>query len=117
MIQARSHNLRRRGRKFWTDSFAIDTESVPGFLSELSESILQCGKTLRLLKICSPKVISFRCIKLIFHRFNRERIKRLPNIYVTLESRMQCVFQCSTGSKGLPERVHAARTAAKMSGI
>ncbi|CAL1683093.1 unnamed protein product [Lasius platythorax] len=55
MIQARSHNLRRRGRKFWTDSFAIDTESVPGFLSELSESILQCGKTLRLLKICSPK--------------------------------------------------------------
>lgn len=55
MIQPRSHNLRKRGRKFWTDSFAIDTESVPGFLSELSESILQCGKTLRLLKICSPK--------------------------------------------------------------
>lgn len=55
MIQSRSHNLRKKGRKFWTDSFAIDTESVPGFLSELSESILQCGKTLRLLKICSPK--------------------------------------------------------------
>ncbi|XP_029173958.1 gamma-tubulin complex component 6 [Nylanderia fulva] len=55
MIQARSHNLRKRGRKFWTDSFAIDPESVPGFLSELSESILQCGKTLRLLKICNPK--------------------------------------------------------------
>lgn len=55
MIQARSHYLRKRGRKFWTESFAIDTESVPGFLSELSESILQCGKTLRLLKICSPK--------------------------------------------------------------
>lgn len=57
MIQARSHYLRKRGRKFWTESFAIDTKSVPGFLSELSESILQCGKTLRLLKICSPKVI------------------------------------------------------------
>ncbi|XP_011268739.2 gamma-tubulin complex component 6 [Camponotus floridanus] len=55
MIQSRSHNLRKKGRKFWTDSFAIDTESVPGFLSELSESILECGKTLRLLKICSPK--------------------------------------------------------------
>ncbi|EGI61171.1 PREDICTED: gamma-tubulin complex component 6 [Acromyrmex echinatior] len=55
MIQARSHYLRKRGRKFWTESFTIDTESVPGFLSELSESILQCGKTLRLLKICSPK--------------------------------------------------------------
>lgn len=55
MIQARSHYLRKRGRKFWTESFMIDTESVPGFLSELSESILQCGKTLRLLKTCSPK--------------------------------------------------------------
>ncbi|KYM96761.1 Gamma-tubulin complex component 6 [Cyphomyrmex costatus] len=55
MIQARSHYLRKRGRKFWTEGFAIDTKSVPGFLSELSESILQCGKTLRLLKICSPK--------------------------------------------------------------
>ncbi|XP_036148295.1 gamma-tubulin complex component 6 isoform X2 [Monomorium pharaonis] len=55
MIQARSHYLRKRTRKFWTESFAIDTKSVPGFLSELSESILQCGKTLRLLKICSPK--------------------------------------------------------------
>ncbi|XP_072760196.1 uncharacterized protein Grip163 [Anoplolepis gracilipes] len=55
MIQPQSHNLRKRGRKFWTDSFAIDTESVPGFLSELSDSILQCGKTLRLLKICNPK--------------------------------------------------------------
>ncbi|KYN13049.1 Gamma-tubulin complex component 6 [Trachymyrmex cornetzi] len=55
MIEARSHYLRKRGRKFWTESFAIDTKSVPGFLSELSESILQCGKTLRLLKICSPK--------------------------------------------------------------
>ncbi|XP_011642572.1 gamma-tubulin complex component 6 isoform X1 [Pogonomyrmex barbatus] len=55
MIQVRSHYLRKRGRKFWTESFAIDTESVPGFLSELSESILQCGKTLRLLKICNPK--------------------------------------------------------------
>lgn len=57
MIQARSHYLRKKGRKFWTESFVIDTKSVPGFLSELSESILQCGKTLRLLKICSPKVI------------------------------------------------------------
>lgn len=55
MIQARPQYLRKRGRKFWTESFAIDAESVPGFLSELSESILQCGKTLRLLKICNPK--------------------------------------------------------------
>ncbi|XP_070163267.1 gamma-tubulin complex component 6 isoform X2 [Polyergus mexicanus] len=55
MIQSRSHNVRKRGRKFWTDSFTIDTESIPGFLSKLSEPILQCGKTLRLLKICNPK--------------------------------------------------------------
>ncbi|XP_029672354.1 gamma-tubulin complex component 6 [Formica exsecta] len=63
MIQSRSHNLRKRGRKFWTDSFTIDTESIPGFLSKLSEPILQCGKTLRLLKICNPKnpvcIVSF----------------------------------------------------------
>ncbi|EFN83778.1 gamma-tubulin complex component 6 isoform X2 [Harpegnathos saltator] len=55
MIQVRSQYLRKRGRKFWTEGFAIDVDSVPGFLSDLSESILQCGKTLRLLKICSPK--------------------------------------------------------------
>ncbi|XP_032673077.1 gamma-tubulin complex component 6 isoform X2 [Odontomachus brunneus] len=55
MIQMRSQHLRKRGRKFWTEGFAVDTDSVPGFLSDLSESILRCGKTLRLLKICSPK--------------------------------------------------------------
>ncbi|XP_014477340.1 PREDICTED: gamma-tubulin complex component 6 [Dinoponera quadriceps] len=55
MIQTRSQYLRKRGRKFWTNAFAIDAGAVPGFLSDLSESILRCGKTLRLLKICSPK--------------------------------------------------------------
>jgi len=113
MIQARSHYLRKRGRKFWTESFAIDTESVPGFLSELSESILQCGKTLRLLKICSPKVITFYLVD--FYQFNHESIKRF-NICI-LESCMQCVSQCSTGSESLFERVHVTRAVIKMSGI
>ncbi|KAG7209595.1 hypothetical protein KM043_011255 [Ampulex compressa] len=55
MIKAKPQYLCIRGHTFWTKSFAIRTESVPGFLSVLTESILQCGKTLRLLRTCDPK--------------------------------------------------------------
>lgn len=52
MIKTRSQYLRNRGHKFWTKSFSVHNEAVPGFLSGLTDSILQCGKTVRLLRIC-----------------------------------------------------------------
>lgn len=55
MIKIRSQYLRYRGHKFWSKCFGIYRESVPGFLDNLTESILRCGKTVRLLKICDPK--------------------------------------------------------------
>ncbi|XP_015591181.1 gamma-tubulin complex component 6 isoform X2 [Cephus cinctus] len=55
MIQMRPQYLRQRGRKFWTKGFGINTKSVPRFLDSLTESILQCGKAVRLLKLCDPK--------------------------------------------------------------
>ena len=55
MIQVRPQYLRNRGQRFWTKSFSICNEAVPGFLTDLAESILQCGKTVRLLRICDTK--------------------------------------------------------------
>ncbi|XP_015183133.1 PREDICTED: gamma-tubulin complex component 6 [Polistes dominula] len=55
MIKEHSQFLRSKGPKFWTKSFTVHHESVPSFLTRLTESILQCGKAVRLLKICDPK--------------------------------------------------------------
>ncbi|XP_015438948.1 PREDICTED: gamma-tubulin complex component 6 [Dufourea novaeangliae] len=55
MIKTRSQYLRNRDHKFWTKSFSVRNEAIPGFLSSLAESILQCGKTVRLLRICDTK--------------------------------------------------------------
>ncbi|XP_076680374.1 gamma-tubulin complex component 6 isoform X2 [Andrena cerasifolii] len=55
MIQVRPQYLRNRSQRFWTKSFSVCNEAVPGFLTDLAESILQCGKTVRLLRICDTK--------------------------------------------------------------
>ncbi|XP_043252433.1 gamma-tubulin complex component 6 isoform X2 [Colletes gigas] len=55
MIKTRPQYLRNRGHKFWTKSFSVCNEVVPGFLIGLTEAILQCGKTVRLLRICDSK--------------------------------------------------------------
>ncbi|KAI4498023.1 hypothetical protein M0802_006847 [Mischocyttarus mexicanus] len=55
MIKEHSQFLRTKGPKFWTKSFTVHHESVPSFLNRLTDSILQCGKAVRLLKICDPK--------------------------------------------------------------
>nr|XP_034191559.1 gamma-tubulin complex component 6 isoform X1 [Osmia lignaria] len=55
MIKTRPQYLRNRGHRFWTKSFSVFSDSVPGFLNDLAESILQCGKTVRLLRTCDPK--------------------------------------------------------------
>lgn len=56
MIKTRPQYLRNRSHKFWTKSFSICNDEVPGFLNDLAESILQCGKTVRLLRTCDSKV-------------------------------------------------------------
>ncbi|XP_031845886.2 gamma-tubulin complex component 6 isoform X2 [Nomia melanderi] len=55
MIKTRPQYLRSRDYKFWTKTFIVRNEAIPGFLSGLSESILQCGKTVRLLRVCNAK--------------------------------------------------------------
>ncbi|XP_043279074.1 gamma-tubulin complex component 6 [Venturia canescens] len=55
MIRIRPQYIREKGHGFWTKAYAINKNSVPGFLANLTESILQCGKTVRLLKICNAK--------------------------------------------------------------
>ncbi|XP_011503260.1 PREDICTED: gamma-tubulin complex component 6 [Ceratosolen solmsi marchali] len=55
IIKVRTQYLRIRGHRFWTRAFGINQKSVPGFLSELTDSILQCGKAVALLRICNPK--------------------------------------------------------------
>ncbi|KOX79233.1 Gamma-tubulin complex component 6 [Melipona quadrifasciata] len=55
MIKTRPQYLRNRSHKFWTKSFSICNDEMPGFLNDLAESILQCGKTVRLLRTCDSK--------------------------------------------------------------
>ena len=55
MIKVRARYLRDKCRTFWNAGYGINMKSVPGFLDNLAEPILQCGKTVRLLKICDPK--------------------------------------------------------------
>ncbi|XP_048504747.1 gamma-tubulin complex component 6 [Athalia rosae] len=55
MIKVKPQYLRQRGHRFWTKGFAINQKSVPGFLKELTDAILQCGKAVRLLKVCDSK--------------------------------------------------------------
>ncbi|OXU27717.1 hypothetical protein TSAR_004634 [Trichomalopsis sarcophagae] len=55
MIRVRPQYLRTQGHRFWTRAFSINRASVPGFLSRLTDTILQCGKAVTLLKICDPQ--------------------------------------------------------------
>lgn len=43
-----------RARIYWTRAFSLRQNSVPEFLSELKNDILQCGKAMHLLKMCNP---------------------------------------------------------------
>ncbi|XP_043471897.1 gamma-tubulin complex component 6 [Leptopilina heterotoma] len=65
MIKVKPHYVRLKDRKFWTRAFTINNQSVPGFLRSFTDSILECGKTVRLLKICDPKnavcIVSSTC--------------------------------------------------------
>ena len=65
MIKTKSKYLNVKAHRFWTRAFEINTKNVPGFLSDLTDSILECGKAIRLLKICDPKVRKY-----YFHIFN-----------------------------------------------
>ncbi|KAJ3646288.1 hypothetical protein Zmor_023880 [Zophobas morio] len=43
-----------RGRTYWTRSYFIREDVVPDFLLDLIMDILNCGKTMNLLKLCMP---------------------------------------------------------------
>ncbi|KAJ8664580.1 hypothetical protein QAD02_006242 [Eretmocerus hayati] len=55
MIKVRPQYLRTRSHRFWTRGFSINQQCVPGFLSGLADTILQCGKAVSLLRICDPQ--------------------------------------------------------------
>lgn len=55
MIRQRPQFLHEKSHRFWTKAYALNGNSVPGFLSHLTDSIIECGKTVKLLKICDPK--------------------------------------------------------------
>ncbi|KAJ8877699.1 hypothetical protein PR048_022154 [Dryococelus australis] len=52
-------------RSYWNRGFSLDDSEVPAFLLGLQDSILQCAKTIALLKRCNPKdplcVVGERC--------------------------------------------------------
>lgn len=45
-----------RGRTYWTRSYSIREDIVPDFLVDLRMDILNCGKSMNLLKLCLQSV-------------------------------------------------------------
>ncbi|XP_076160532.1 gamma-tubulin complex component 6 isoform X3 [Ptiloglossa arizonensis] len=85
MIKTRPQYLRSRGHKFWTKSFSVCNEAVPGFLTDLAESILQCGKTVRLLRICDSKnPVCYVCIT------EQPEVKVCLNVSTLYEQSLRC---------------------------
>ncbi|XP_055998432.1 gamma-tubulin complex component 6-like isoform X2 [Ostrea edulis] len=57
MITVNDDYLRFRDKHYWTHSYTMtdrDVEFVPGFLHNLASDIFICGKSLNLLRTCSP---------------------------------------------------------------
>ncbi|XP_043790294.1 gamma-tubulin complex component 6 isoform X2 [Apis laboriosa] len=81
MIKTRPQYLRSRSHKFWTKSFSIYNDAVPVFLNDLAESILQCGKTNPICRVCITEqpdinvclsVIALRDQSLRYHEYEKK---------------------------------------------
>lgn len=55
-MQLQPSVLNKRNRSYWTQGFVLLEGRVPGFLKGLEDQLLKCGKAVRLLKLCNPKV-------------------------------------------------------------
>lgn len=64
-VKSASKYLMTRGRTFWTRSFNIQQDTVPHFLENLKENILNCGKSMNLLKLSHPQVLCCYLIEFI----------------------------------------------------
>ncbi|XP_067011567.2 gamma-tubulin complex component 6 [Anabrus simplex] len=54
-IQVNPRMCLSRSRAYWTSSFTLVNGAVPGFLRGIENDILQCGKSMNLLKLCNPQ--------------------------------------------------------------
>lgn len=54
LINIEEHYTNYRTRVYWTRNFSLKQNALPEFLFELKNSILLCGKTMNLLKLCKP---------------------------------------------------------------
>ncbi|CAH1377425.1 unnamed protein product [Tenebrio molitor] len=60
-IQPNFKYISTRGRTYWTRSYTLRKDIVPDFLADLRMDILNCGKTMNLLRLCvqSSKLCSY----------------------------------------------------------
>lgn len=80
-VQLQPSVLSKRNRSYWTQGFVLLAGRVPGFLQGFEEQILMCGKAVRFLKLCNPKVnvllyainiYIFYCTEYILFSMNNE---------------------------------------------
>jgi hypothetical protein len=55
-IQPNFKYISTRGRTYWTRSYTLRKDIVPDFLADLRMDILNCGKTMNLLRLCVQSV-------------------------------------------------------------
>lgn len=97
MIKVRQQYVREKTHRFWSRAYAVNTKSVPGFLSGLTESILECGKAVSLLKICDPKVdmyllVIFICVCDLFYVLELFAENNIDNDFFSLQNPICYVF-------------------------
>lgn len=59
MIEVSGAALLRRDRTYWTSGYTLRPHtSVPSLFRDVLEEAFVCGKTINLLRVCSPKVLN-----------------------------------------------------------
>ena len=59
MISCDLRAMHYHNRKYWARAYTLkDLKNVPEFLKEVLREAYYCGKSLNLLKLCSPKVFN-----------------------------------------------------------
>lgn len=67
IVKTDSNYNHLRARIYWTRAFSLRQNSVPEFLSDLKNDILQCGKAMNVLKMCNPDVRIIIYFSIILH--------------------------------------------------
>ncbi|KAK6180241.1 hypothetical protein SNE40_012430 [Patella caerulea] len=117
-IQVNHQLLESRDRQYWTSSYTMTSKNiedcVPIFLSSMASDIINCGKTLNLLKLCYPDHfmcnISDKELPRVTITFSEEELRAIYTSSQMYTSRMkQIARQVTLSRKENQRRIEQAK--------